>query len=596
MIEFLRDFFFFDKENPMIFTSFLFWVFFLLILLVYAIIYKKKTLRHAFLFLASLFFYYKSSNFYFFLLIFSTIIDYGIGFGIYYSHRKWLKQVLVGLSVFVNLFVLSYFKYSYFYVDVVNDLFGTNLQVVNHFSNMANGLFGTHFDASVIILPVGISFFTFQTISYSIDIYREKIKPVRSILDFGFYVSFFPQLVAGPIVRASEFIPQLYKEYHLTKADFGLALFMILKGLVKKMFISDYIAVNFIDRVFETPLSYSGFENLMALYGYSLQVYADFSGYTDIAIGVALLLGFRLPVNFNSPYKARSVADFWRRWHISLSTWLKDYLYIPMGGNRKASPFTYIAIVIILYFILLTGGFQWLTLALFTGIVALFILTLLWPKMKLLQYIVLVALMAFSYYLYDVSLTSMVIFCITSVIWAGKIFFVNQKFNPANLNLMLTMLLGGLWHGSSWQFVIWGAINGMGLIVYKNWRRISPFAESRHWLVRFYGIFLTFNFITFTRIWFRSESMEVANNMMFQIVNDFTWSLIPTMIFEYKWVFGLILIGYIIHWLSTNVKAWYENLFIHSPVYVKGLLVVLIVFLIYQARTAELQPFIYFQF
>ena len=169
--------------------------------------------------------------------------------------------------------------------------------------------------------------------SYALDVYRGDVKPVRSLVDFGFYVSFFPQLVAGPIVRAAEFIPQLYKKYNLTSYEFGLAFFWILKGLIKKMLIGDYLAVNLIDRVFANPASYSGFENLAALYGYSLQVYCDFSGYTDIAIGVALLMGFYLPKNFNSPYKAKNTGEFWRRWHISLSTWLKDYLYIPMGGS-----------------------------------------------------------------------------------------------------------------------------------------------------------------------------------------------------------------------------------------------------------------------
>ena len=184
------------------------------------------------------------------------------------------------------------------------------------------------------MLPVGISFYTFQTISYAVDVYREEIKPVKSILDFGFYVSFFPQLVAGPIVRAADFIPQLYKPYQLSNYNFGLALFWILKGLTKKVIIGDYIAVNFIDRIFDNPLMFTGFENLMALYGYSLQVYADFSGYTDIAIGIALLMGFTLPKNFDSPYKAKNVGEFWRRWHISLSTWFRDYVYIPLGGSR----------------------------------------------------------------------------------------------------------------------------------------------------------------------------------------------------------------------------------------------------------------------
>jgi D-alanyl-lipoteichoic acid acyltransferase DltB (MBOAT superfamily) len=204
--------------------------------------------------------------------------------------------------------------------------------------------------------------------SYAIDIYRKQLRPVKSIFDFGFYVSFFPQLVAGPIVRASEFIPQIYQPYSVTKKEFGLALFWIINGLLKKFLLADYIAVNFIDRVFDNPVMFSGFENLMALYGYSLQVYADFSGYTDIAIGIALMLGFRLPKNFNSPYKADNCGEFWKRWHISLSSWLKDYLYIPMGGNRGGSIFSYVALSMIVIFIYLISG----SLALLFGIISWF--------------------------------------------------------------------------------------------------------------------------------------------------------------------------------------------------------------------------------
>lgn len=504
-MEFLRDIFLYSQEKPLLFTRLYFWVFLGIVLTIYSVVYKQKSVRHAYLFLVSLFFYYKSSGFYFSLLVISTLVDFFIGHGIYRSDTKLKKRLLVALSVSVNLFVLSYFKYAYFFVDTFNAIFGTSVEVVNHFAMLGNALTGAHFDIDKIILPVGISFFTFQTISYSLDIYREKIKPVNNILDFGFYVSFFPQLVAGPIVRAAEFIPQLYKEYRLSQAEFGLAIFLILKGLMKKMFISDYIAVNFIDRVFSNPLSYSGFENLMALYGYSLQVYADFSGYTDVAIGVALLMGFRLPVNFNSPYKAQHVGEFWKRWHISLSTWLKDYLYIPLGGNRK-------------------GKFR------------------------------------------------------------------------TNLNLMITMLLGGLWHGASWQFVIWGGLNGVGLVVYKYWRKISPFKGNSSWPVRFYAIFLTFNFITFTRIWFRAESMEVANQLMYQIAHAFDFSQIWTIILSYKYVFLMMLFGYVTHWLSVDFKEKYQKWFVDSPMYAKVAIAAVVVFLIYQVRTADIQPFIYFQF
>jgi D-alanyl-lipoteichoic acid acyltransferase DltB (MBOAT superfamily) len=352
---------------------------------------------------------------------------------------------------------------------------------------------------------VGISFYTFQTISYTVDVYRGKVDPVRHILDFGFYVSFFPQLVAGPIVRASEFIPQLYKRYHLTMEQFGYALFVILKGLFKKMFIGDYIALNFIDRVFANPIGFSGFENLSALFGYSLQVYVDFSGYTDIAIGVALLLGFHLPKNFNSPYKATDVGNFWKRWHISLSSWLKDYLYIPLGGNRK-----------------------------------------------------------------------------------GRI--------RTDVNLMITMLLGGLWHGASWHFMIWGGLNGLGIVVYKLWKKISPYEHSTHWAARAWKIFNTFVFITFTRIWFRSESMEKANQLIHQVIHEFNFTIIPQVVWSYRLVFGVMALGYFTHWVPSRWKLNLINSFIGIPLWLKVIITVLVVFIIYQSWSADLQPFIYFQF
>jgi len=451
-------------------------------------------------------------------------------------------------------------------------MFNTNFEVVNLMAQLANDATGSHFDVDKILLPVGISFYTFQTISYSIDIYRKEVKPVNNIIDFGFYVSFFPQLVAGPIVRAAQFIPQMYEEYKLSKAEFGLALFWIMKGLVKKIFIGDYIAVNFVDRVFSAPLSYSGFENLAALFGYSLQVYMDFAGYTDIAIGVALLLGFRLPKNFNSPYKAQNVGDFWKRWHISLSTWLKDYLYIPMGGNRGGSIFSYIMLTIILLFITLLTGIWWL-----------------FP-----------------------------IFYIVGIILA---IFMRKSKNFAkhintNINLMLTMLIGGLWHGASWQFIIWGGLNGLGLVVYKYWRKISPWENSQKTIAVVWKIAITFSFITFTRVFFRSESMEVVNGMLHQIglllpsLSDFSnivsntdtivfiqqWALIPGIIIAYKWVFVIMMTGFVFHWLPYSLKDNYRNWYINLNFYLKAFIFALVVFIVYQSISSEMVAFIYFQF
>ena len=504
-MEFIKDIFLYSEKEPLIFTRIYFWGFFAVVLLFYSLLYKKKPIRNTYLFFISLFFYYKTSGLFFLLLVFSTFSDYFIGLGIYHAHRKSLKKILLTLSILINLGLLSYFKYAYFFTETINDLFGTNFEVLNYLARWSNELARTHFDTSKILLPVGISFYTFQTISYAVDVYRKKTAPVRNILDFGFYVSFFPQLVAGPIVRAAEFVPQLYRKYTLSKQEFGYAIFLMINGLFKKMVISDYIAVNFIDRIFENPLSYSGFENLMALYGYSLQVYCDFSGYTDIAIGVALLLGFKLPTNFNSPYKATSVGDFWRRWHMSLSSWLKDYLYIPLGGNRY-------------------GNFR------------------------------------------------------------------------TNINLMVTMLLGGLWHGADMKFILWGALNGIGLLVFKWWRKISPYERSTLWISRFWKILLSFNFITFTRIFFRAYDMERANHMMRQIATDFNFSVALDVLVTFKMIFIVMIFGYLVHWVPSRWKEFYRGWFIKSPLYLKVLFAVVVAIIIYQARSAELQPFIYFQF
>ncbi|MEQ9231633.1 MAG: MBOAT family protein, partial [Cyclobacteriaceae bacterium] len=280
MIEKILPYLTYSSDYPLLFTQVYFWVFLGIVLLGYSLLDKTTGARNAYLFGVSLFFYYKTSGFYFVILLVSTLADFLLGNRIYKTETSWKKKSWLALSVMVNLFILIYFKYAYFFADFFTQVTGIEVQVYNYFSWQMNEIVGTNFVWERILLPVGISFFTFQTMSYAIDIYRGHIKPVKNVLDFGFYVSFFPQLVAGPIVRASDFVPQLYQKYKLTKEQFGIGLFWILNGLLKKLFLADYIAVNFVDRVFSNPGSYSGFENMMALFGYTLQVYADFSGYT----------------------------------------------------------------------------------------------------------------------------------------------------------------------------------------------------------------------------------------------------------------------------------------------------------------------------
>ena len=542
----------YDAEHPLLFTQLYFWGFFALVLGVYSLVYRQKALRNAFLFLVSLFFYYKTSGLFLFILLFSTAVDFGIGHAIYRSKHKSIAQLWVALSVTINLLVLGYFKYAYFVTDFLNTHFALGLTPMNHFAWWSNEWLGTDFVFDRIMLPVGISFFTFQTISYSVDIYRGHIQPVKSPLDFGFYVSFFPQLVAGPIVRASEFIPQLYKDYSLDRKTFGMALFWILNGLLKKVLLADYLAVNFVDRVFDNPSLYSGFENMMALFGYSLQVYADFSGYTDIAIGVALLLGFQLPINFNSPYKASSVGEFWKRWHISLSTWLQDYLYIPIGGNRGGSAFSYGAIVVVMIASAILSGSWWLPV------------------------IMALVLLGFSF---------------------GSAY--SSRFRlwmEHNINLMLTMLLGGLWHGSSWNFVIWGGLNGLGLVVYKMWKKISPWGDKRKWYFRAWGIALTFTFITFTRTWFRNESFDKALLMLRRIGSSFQVELAAEVVAATWSVFAMMALGMVIHWLPSTWKNAYREKFASAHWSMQLALSMIAIVIAYQVLSADLQPFIYFAF
>lgn len=542
----------YHQDSPLIFTQVFFWIFFGVVLLVYGFIYPVQGRRNAWLFLVSLFFYYKTSGLFVLLLLFSTVTDYHIGGKIHTSNSVFKRKLWLGFSIFLNLSVLIYFKYAYFFTDTYNQLFSTQHTVYNHLAQWSNSFFNTGFRAEKILLPVGISFFTFQTMSYAFDIYYKKIEPVKNMVDFGFYVTFFPQLVAGPIVRASEFVPQLYLPYNVTRIAAGFALFQILNGLVKKLFLADYIAVNFIDRVFSNPAAFSGFENLAALFGYSLQVYADFSGYTDIAIGVAALLGFTLPINFDSPYKARNVGEFWKRWHISLSTWLKDYLYVPMGGNKRGSVFSYVMLGIVLIFIVLF-------------------------------------LRSWS----AVGLLSLIVFCLIMVY--RLIPDVRQHFDT-NINILLTMTIGGLWHGASWNMVIWGAMNGAGLIVYKYWNRIRPQKWNARWTTRAVGIILTLCFITFTRLWFRGESLEDVSVMLRRIAYGFRADLIPQVLTGYASVFSVIIFGYIIHWLPSSWKRQYRLYFAEAHWSFQAIVTLILIIAVYQVLSADLQPFIYFIF
>ncbi|MBQ3909736.1 MAG: MBOAT family protein [Muribaculaceae bacterium] len=489
----------YDEKSPLIFSSGLFMCMFAVFIVIYTMLKKKSLARTLFVVAFSYYFYYKSSGFYFFLIAIVTCSDYVIADLMAHMRSRAGRKCMVALSLIIDLGLLGYFKYTNFFGQLWSDLSGApwhNLE---------------------IFLPVGISFFTFQSLSYTIDVYRRKIQPVDNLLDYAFYVSFFPQLVAGPIVRASDFIPQMYRPIKVTREMLGLGFWFVITGLFKKAVISDYISVNFVERVFDTPMQFSGLENLLGAYGYGLQIYCDFSGYSDMAIGLALLMGFRFNINFNNPYKAVSITDFWHRWHISLSTWLRDYLYISLGGNRKG---------------------------------------------RLRQY----------------------------------------------LNLFVTMLLGGLWHGASLNFVMWGALHGIALVVHKMWMGITAGAKwvnSRWW--RALMVLVTFHFVIFAWLLFRNadvtcKGLFLAGDwgnlgvMLTQIFTNFHPELFVDVLTSYWHVFSLIALGYVLHFVPDRFSQRCKRAFVRMPVIVYALVLIVVIVAIIQVKTSEIQPFIYFQF
>ena len=615
LLNYLLKVFSFDPDSPLLFTQLQFWAFFCLVFSGFALVQKRRQMRNAYLFFVSLLFYYKTSGLFVGMLLLVTCSDFLIAQGIYALREKeaWKRKLLLGLSVILDIGILCYFKYAYFLVDVINQIFGTQFAVENVVARFANEVVGENiFCVDRIILPIGISFYTFQILSYTCDVYKGLIKPVRNFLDFGFYVSFFPQLVAGPIVKASDFIPQLYRRFFLSRRMFGIAVFWIINGLMKKIILSNYLAVNFIDRVFTNPHLFSGFENLSALFLYSLQVYADFSGYTDIAIGLSLMMGFHLPANFNSPYKAPNCSNFWKRWHISLSRWLQTYLYIPLGGNRSMGFGTCFWVIFLTASALILSGSWWIAAIVFIIFSATILTGIYCPDRR------------------------------------RKIY--------ANLNSMITMLLGGLWHGASMNFIIWGGLNGVGMIVFKFWRdmglktrvlittatvillfslqhfhpmglwnvllafmlflmvsmwvrllyNLLGFKASFSWLEHAWSILVTFTFITFTRLFFRSGSnldpatanqtaWDTATKMIHSIGTQWSVNILDVMS-AYHRVFILFALGMIIHWLPTNLKRRYRLSFAMLPLPVICLAAICAVFFVYQFVTAKMQPFIYFQF
>ena len=313
----------YTPAEPMLFSSGTFWALFLIFMPLYALVSNRLWYMLTFVVGFSFFFYYKSSGWFVLLLGATSLIDWTVSRLMVRTDVKWRRKLLATLSIIVSLSVLAYFKYANFFLWNWNRMVEGNFQPLD------------------IILPVGISFYTFQSISYVVDVYKGRVAPTATWLEYVFFLSFFPALVAGPIVRADYFLPQIRANYHATRTELYAALWMIICGILKKAVIADYIA-QYNDLIFASPTGYSGFESLMGVIGYTMQIYCDFSGYSDMAIGLAMIMGFRLSRNFDFPYKSKNLTEFWRRWHISLSSWLRDYVYIPLGGNRKGSLRTYL--------------------------------------------------------------------------------------------------------------------------------------------------------------------------------------------------------------------------------------------------------------
>jgi D-alanyl-lipoteichoic acid acyltransferase DltB (MBOAT superfamily) len=480
----------YDPASPLLFNTSLFMLLIVGLLVVYRMLRQGSAARMVCVMLFSLYFYYKSSAECCFILLGVGVSDYILGRLLGAARRSWARRGIVALNVLMNVGMLGYFKYT-------NLLLSTIAAVQ-----------GNPFDALDIILPAGISFFTFRSISYIVDIYRGTIRPETNFLNYLFFITFFPPLLAGPVVRAADMLPQIRRRPTATRAMVGAGLFLIITGLVKKVVIADYISGNFVDRVFDNPSMFTGLENLLAVYGFTLQLYCDFSGYSDMAIGLALLLGYSFKDNFNAPFKSQNPTEWWRRWHISLSTWLRDYLYIPMGGSRCAT-------------------------------------------------------------------------------WRS---YLNQ-FN--------TMLIGGLWHGASWMYIIWGAWNGLLLVVHKALHKAfkAPEGVSRNqWWRRVANVFITFNLMAFGFMFFRARSLEQVGQMLTQMACNFHASVAYQLVEGYMTVMLVMLMGYLLHFApsswTNSLRTRFSAL---SPVW-QAIILAIVVLLIIQVRSSRIVPFIYLQY
>lgn len=484
----MNDFFSYSFENPWFFTNYGFLLVLGLFLTIYAGFSSTGFWKKLYVILFSLFFYYKSSGPYLGIFVAMIFLDYNIALAIERIENKLKRKYLLIVSILISLSFLLYFKYSNFFLSIVNDSFGTDYLIKN------------------VFLPIGISFYTFQSISYIVDVYQKKIESSKSFIDYTFYMTFFPHLVAGPIVRAKDFIPQIKNPIHVDNTILKQSFLRISTGLIKKLLIADLLA-KYVDIIHANPAVYSGFENLISMYAYTFQIYFDFSGYSDIAIGIALLLGYSLNENFDTPYQSFNITEFWRKWHISLSSWLRDYIYIPLGGNKKGEINTY-------------------------------------------------------------------------------------------LFLMITMLVGGFWHGANWKFVIWGALHGFALAAHKLYLKYSTNLEVKKGssFSNVFTLLLTFHYVAVLWILFRSTSYSSAIDSITKICTETSLSDITAFYYSRKEVIYMLIISSSIVFCPVKLKQALKVNFQKVPFIIILFFFVVILQIILQLKDQEVQPFIYFQF
>lgn len=522
----------------MIFNSLVFFVFLAIFLPLYFLL--KGRMRLVLCLVASYFFYGWWDWRFLSLILTSTLIDYFIGLKLSNTEDQPIRKRLLVTSMVANLGFLAFFKYFNFFIDSFREMM------------MSMGI-EPGFNTLNIILPVGISFYTFQSMSYTIDAYWRKIDIEKDFLRFATFISFFPQLVAGPIVRASDFLPQFRTDHKFNWDRVIAGSTQMLWGFYKKVVVADSLAP-FVDQCFAAPGGFSSLHLLIGVIFYSFQIYCDFSGYSDIAIGLARIMGFDFPDNFKTPYFSKNFSEFWTRWHISLSSWLRDYLYIPLGGNRGGSKGSWIIMGSSILLSIVVTGWWWLIVV------------------------------------YGLIIAG------TAVYMRGS---DQAKVNVYTyVNLMITMLLGGLWHGASWAFVFWGFLHGLYLVVQRMGGpvlgKILDALKVPKVLQDGLDIALVYFFTCLAWIYFRATSFETANQVISGIASleGFSFSTVINQFWVAK---GVLVIGMLLAVELTNLRFTYYKVAIAQPVF-RVVSFAVLLWLIAFFGSFGANSFIYFQF